>query len=30
MLHWKVTTLVMTALVACSAFVGGLDGFIWS
>jgi hypothetical protein len=30
MLHWKLTTAVMTALVVCSAFFGELDGFIWS
>jgi len=30
MLHWKVTTFVLTALVVCSAFFGELDGFIWS
>ena len=30
MLHWRITTLVMTGLVVLERFFGELDGFIWS
>lgn len=30
MLHWRITTLVITGLVVLGAFLGELDGFIWS
>lgn len=30
MLHWKVKSFVLAALVVLSAFLGELDGFIWS
>jgi hypothetical protein len=30
MLHWRITSLAITALVALGAFLGELDGFIWS
>ena len=30
MLHWRITSLVITGLVVLGAFLGELDGFIWS
>jgi hypothetical protein len=30
MLHWRIKTLIVSALVVLGAFLGELDGFIWS
>jgi hypothetical protein len=30
MLHWRIKTFIVTGLVVLGAFLGELDGFIWS